>query len=486
MFHKAVARLETRRPDPSLRPRRRFLPRAGRTVVPGPPADPVGSVARPADPGAAGPAAGPAAAAAGPGLGFPPEILLSDTTLCDGELAPGVAFSAQEKLRIAERLALLGVPLIEAGFPAVSAEEVAAVRGIVEAELGVAVQAIARPLKHDIDMAVHSGAHRIALCVGTSDAHVERWLRTDRAHLLAQIQDAVGYARKSGRQIVFTAEDATRTDPDFLLAALCAAADAGADAIGLADTAGVATPESIADLVRRAAAGCPLPITVHCRNDLGLATANTIAALGAGATGAQCSVLGLGGRAGNTCLEELALALEVGYHVRTGLDLRGLAPLARQVAALAGQVIGPGRPVVGRNAFLHESGLRTSAVVHEPSTYEPYPPELIGRGRGFTIGKHTGPAGAGHILARRGLTLTDSELAALLGEADRRGFRGEPLRENELFRLAQRLFAGPDARSEPGNAPLPTVSGLLAAQPAGTDSPAAQRVIERDALNGAG
>lgn len=199
------------------------------------------------------------------------------------------------------------------------------------------------------------------------------------------------------------------------------------------------TPHSIAALVRYAADNCPVPITVHCRNDLGLATANTIAALGSGATGAQCTVLGLGGRAGNTCLEEFALALEVGYGIRTGLDLRGLAPLARQVAALAGQVIGPGRPVVGRNAFLHESGLRTGAVVREPGIYEPFPPELVGRSRGFAVGRDSGRAGVGHILGRYGLELADSQLDELLSDVRHREFRGDPLREDELLRMAQAL-----------------------------------------------
>ena len=464
MFHKAVAQLEAWRPHPSVRqssgrPARTdpaghragigsgfgFGAGTGRGSFSGGPRTTPGGSAPGGVPGAAvrpsssAPLPGPEPLGPDADPGLPPEILISDTTLCDGELAPGVAFSRDEKLRIAERLAALGVPLIEAGFPAVSADEVAAIRGIVEAELGAAIQVIARPLKHDIDMAVHSGAHRIALCIGTSDAHVQRRLRTDRPQLLRQIRDAVGYARQSGRQIVFVAEDAVRTDPEFLITALCAAADAGADAVGLADTVGVGTPHSIAALVRRVADSCPVPITVHCRNDLGLATANTIAALGSGATGAQCAVLGLGGRAGNTCLEELALALEVGYGIRTGLDLRGLAPLARQVAALAGQVIGPSRPVVGRNAFLHESGLRTSAVVREPGIYEPYPPELVGRSRGYAVGKDSGRAGIGHILGRYGLELANAQLDALLDDVRRREFRGDPLREDELLRMAQSL-----------------------------------------------
>ena len=364
-------------------------------------------------------------------------IVIIDSTLRDGEQVPGVAFSPEDKLRVATRLAAIGVPVIEAGFPAVSPEEVAAVRGIVDAGLESEIQVIARPLKHDIDVAVDSGAQSIALFIGTSDSHIERKLRTDRKQVLRQVRDSVGYAKRSGRRVVLVAEDATRTDPDFLAVVCIVAANAGADAIGLADTVGVATPKSIAQLVRHIIASCPLPVGVHCHNDLGMATANSIAALTAGAATVQCSVLGLGGRAGATCLEELALALEVAYDYRTGLDLRGLQPLAEHVALLAGQSVPPGKAVVGRNAFLHESGLHTGGgIVREPSTYEPYPPELTGRSRGFAVGRNSGRSGIGYLLARHDLVLSTGEMDRLLNEIKRRKYRGEPLREDELLRLA--------------------------------------------------
>ncbi len=368
---------------------------------------------------------------------LPPSVVLSDTTLRDGEQAPGVAFNPAAKIALATRLAALGVPLIEVGFPAVSAEEVEAIRGIVAADLDAVIQVIARPVERDIAMAVESGAHSIAVFVGTSDAHIERKLRTDRKRLLRTIHDGVAQAKKSGRQVVFAAEDATRTDPDYLATVLYVAANAGADAIGLADTVGIATPWSIAELVRFVAADCPLPIAVHCHDDLGLATANSLAALRAGASGVQCSVLGIGERAGNASLEEVALTLEVACGHRTGLDLAALTPLAEDVAVLSGQSIMPGKAVVGRNAFLHESGLHTSGIIRDPETYEPYPPELTGRARGFAAGKHSGRSGIQHILARHAVVLDDPALDGLMESVKQREYAGLPLEEAELLRLAE-------------------------------------------------
>jgi isopropylmalate/homocitrate/citramalate synthase len=369
---------------------------------------------------------------------LPPQVVISDTTLRDGEQMPGVAFTPEEKVDLARRLAALGVALIEAGYPAVSDEEAQAVRTIVDIGLDAAVQVIARPVAADIRAAVDSGAHSIALFVGTSDAHVLAKLRTTRERLLTQVADAVALAKRSGRNVVFAAEDATRTDPEFLVRIYLAAADAGADALGLADTAGVATPWLLAGLVRYVAAECPLPIAVHCHNDLGLATANSLAGLLAGASGVQCSVLGVGERAGNAPLEEVVMALETLYDHRTGIDLPALTPLAHHVAALAGQPVTAVKPVVGGHAFVHESGLHVDGVVRDPSTYEPYPPELIGRERSFVFGKHSGRTALRHVLDTHAVDLGEPQLADLLATV-KRGRSAALLDEHAVVEMARTL-----------------------------------------------
>lgn len=373
---------------------------------------------------------------------LPPTVVISDTTLRDGEQMPGVAFAPEEKVELARRLAALGVPLIEAGYPAVSAEEAYAVRAIVDAGLDAAVQVIARPLPADIEAAVESGAHSIALFTGTSEAHVRAKLRTTPERLVAGIRDAVTLAKQSGRNVVFAAEDATRTDPAFLVQVYLAAAEAGADAIGLADTAGVATPWRMAALVRHVAAACPLPIAVHCHNDLGLATANSVAGLLAGASGVQCSVLGVGERAGNAPLEEVVMTLEVAFGHPTGLDLTALTPLAHHVATLTGHLVPAGKPVVGGHAFVHESGLHVEGIVRDPGTYEPYPPELLGRERSFVFGKHSGRSALRQVLDSHAVGLEEGQLAALLATVKERRERrtAAPLDERAVIEMARTLL----------------------------------------------
>ncbi|MFC5753279.1 UbiA family prenyltransferase [Actinomadura rugatobispora] len=350
---------------------------------------------------------------------LPPRVVISDTTLRDGEQMPGIAFGVAEKVELARRLDALGVPLIEVGYPSVSPEEAEAVRAVAGLGLDATIQVIARPVRADIDAAVRSGADSIALFAGTSDAHVRAKLRTTPERLLARVRGAVVHAKESGRQVVFAAEDATRTDPGYLVEIFTAAADAGADAVGVADTAGVATPWRIARLVREVAARTSLPIAMHCHNDLGLATANSLAGLLAGASAVQCSVLGIGERAGNAPLEEVVLALETAYGHPTGLDLTALTPLAHHVAALVGERVPPTRPVVGGHAFTHESGLHVDGLVRDSSSYEPYPPELTGRRRRFVFGKHSGRTALRQVLSDHGLSPSEDELAALLAHVKR-------------------------------------------------------------------
>ncbi|MFL6137197.1 MAG: UbiA family prenyltransferase [Frankiaceae bacterium] len=341
-------------------------------------------------------------------------VVLSDTTLRDGEQMPGVVFSPDEKREIARRLAAAGIPLIEAGFPAVSAEEAAAIGAIVDDGGDALIQAIARPVDRDIDAAVETGAHSIAVFIGTSDSHLRVKLRMTLDEVLRAVDRGVRRAKRAGRQVVFAAEDATRSDIEALVRVCHVAAAAGADTLGLADTAGVANPASMAQLVRTIADECSLPIAVHCHNDLGLATANSLAGLLAGASGVQCSLLGIGERAGNAPLEQVILALHVALGHDTGLDLATLQPLAEHVVSLIGVPIPPYQPVVGANAFTHESGLHLDGINQDPRTYEPYPPELVGRARRIVLGKHSGASAVRAVADAAGIELDDEQLVRVL------------------------------------------------------------------------
>jgi len=345
---------------------------------------------------------------------LPGVVVISDTTLRDGEQMPGVVFSPAEKREIARRLGTAGIPLIEAGFPAVSEEEAAAIRSIVDDGGDALVQVIARPVERDVDAAVETGAHSIAVFIGTSPSHLQAKLRMTLDEVLVAVDRAVRRAKRAGRQVVFAAEDATRTDIDVLLKVCRAAADAGADTLGIADTVGIANPASMAELVREVTAGCPLPVAVHCHNDLGLATANSLAGVLAGASGVQCSVLGIGERAGNAPLEQVVLALHASLGHDPGLDLGVLHPLAEFVSGLIAVPIAPYQPVAGANAFTHESGLHLDGITQDPGTYEPYAPELVGRARRIVLGKHSGVSSVLAVAASAGIALDGDEARAVL------------------------------------------------------------------------
>jgi isopropylmalate/homocitrate/citramalate synthase len=373
------------------------------------------------------------------GEGPPPVVVVSDTTLRDGEQMPGVVFNQAEKIRIARLLVELGVPLIEAGFPAVSDLEAEAIREVVQRCPDSVVQVIARPLDRDVDAAVGTGAHSIAVFLGTSDAHLESKLRMSVDDAERAVAAAVRRAKRAGRQVVFAAEDATRSRPEVLLRVCTAAADAGADALGVADTVGIATPTSMAELVRTVMAGCPLPLAVHCHNDLGLATANSLAAVAAGASGIQCSVLGIGERAGNAPLEQVALALQVALGRAVELDLTRLQPLAEYVAGLIGVPIAPYQPVAGGNAFTHESGLHVDGLVRDATTYEPYPPELVGRERRIVLGKHSGLSSVLAVAQAGQIDLDGRTARSVLAHVKASAQLGQPVGRQDAERLVRQL-----------------------------------------------
>ena len=338
----------------------------------------------------------------------PGQVRIFDTTLRDGEQAPGAGLTAAEKLEVARQLARLNVDVIEAGFPAASPGDFEAVRRIAqETKGGIAVAALARCRDGDPQRAIEAikVAERphLHVFIATSDIHLKHKLRIDREQALADAVRWVAYGREQlGRdaEIEFSAEDASRTDTDFLLQVYGAVVEAGASTVNVPDTVGYAIPAEFAALVGRVVelVGEAATVSVHCHNDLGLATANTLAAVQAGARQVEVTINGLGERAGNASLEEVVMALrtrptqfgEAGSRVQT----EQITPASRLVSYLTGFAIQPNKAIVGGNAFAHESGIHQDGVIKNPLTYEIMTPQSIGlSGSQLTIGKLSGRRG---------------------------------------------------------------------------------------------
>lgn len=343
-------------------------------------------------------------------------IRIFDTTLRDGEQTPGVHLTAAQKLEIAEALAAFGVTTIEAGFPASSPGEMAAVRGIAEQVRTCEIAALARCVPRDIDAAAEAlePAARpvIHVFLGASDIHLERKLRIDRAAALRRIERAVQHARRHVDEVEFSPEDATRTERPFLRQCVRVALEAGATRINIPDTVGCATPAEFGAIIRDIVktvegAAC---VSAHCHNDLGLATANTLAAIEAGAGQVEVTVNGLGERAGNTAVEEVAVAVALKELACTGLDLSRIASLSRRVAELTRVPVQPNRPVVGANAFAHSSGIHQDGILKDASNYEFVPPRLVGvSGHTLVLTARSGRSALSHQAAALGYQLTPEE-----------------------------------------------------------------------------
>ncbi len=331
-------------------------------------------------------------------------VRVFDTTLRDGDQMPGVELDLDEKLRIAMLLDELGVDVIEAGFPASSDIDRRAVSEAASVVSRAKVAGLARTRRSDIDAAVEAGAHIVHVFIATSEIHMRNKLRMSRDEVLNAAVEAVEYARDRGVDVLFSAEDATRSDPVFLVEVYKAVVEAGAGYINIPDTVGVATPwrmEWLVSLVRRSLPSW-VRVDVHCHNDFGLAVANSLAGVRGGADGVQVTVNGFGERGGNAALEEVVAALHFLLGRRTNVDMSKLTPVAREVARLFGVQLPPNKPVVGLNAFAHEAGIHVHGVLQDPSTYEPMPPEAVGNTRRIVLGRHSGRAAVAYALSSMG------------------------------------------------------------------------------------
>ncbi|MER9419433.1 homocitrate synthase [Mesorhizobium sp. M0306] len=336
-----------------------------------------------------------------------------NATLRDGEQAPGVAFTTTEKLEIAESLAAAGVTEIEIGTPVMGADEIETIRAAVARRLPVRLMAWCRMTSLDLDAAIESGVHAVNLSLPASDIQLAAKLGLDKAGALQVIEHMVRRAAAAGFFVAVGCEDASRANRDHLARVIETAARAGASRVRLADTVGVLDPFSTFELVAQLVAQSPIDLEVHAHNDLGLAAANTLAAIRAGARHASVTVLGLGERAGNAALEEVAAAMAVLDGADTGIELTALPDLAAQVAWAARRQTAAIKPVVGADVFTHESGIHVAGLLKDSRTYQGLDPALVGRCRRIVIGKHSGATAIAHVLSESGRDL-DPDLAAAM------------------------------------------------------------------------
>ena len=371
-------------------------------------------------------------------------VRVFDTTLRDGEQTPGVSLSPEDKVRIARVLDGLGVDAIEAGFPVISDGEARAVRMICREGLSAQVCGLARADKRDIDAAADAGLSYVHAFIATSDIHLEYKLKMSREEALSRAVGSVEYAKSRGMEVEFSAEDATRTDRAFLSEVFGAVAGAGADRVDIPDTVGYSTPAYMAEIVRDAIeATGGIPVSVHCHNDFGLAVANAISGLQAGARCAHVTVNGIGERAGNASLEELVMALQClrfGEGFETGIHSERIYAASKEVSRLAGIQVQPNKAIVGDNAFGHESGIHTHGVLSNPLTYEPISPELVGRSRWLQVGKHAGLHGMNAMLAEYGIRPTAEQSRAILARVKGAGDRGRQVTDVELLSMASEVM----------------------------------------------
>ena len=387
-------------------------------------------------------------------------VRIFDTTLRDGEQSPGATMSATEKLEIARALGRLGVDIIEAGFPAASPDDLAAVRNIADqvgrSDRAPIICGLARASHKDIDAAwegVKSAIRpRIHTFIATSELHMQHKLRMSRQEVLERVRDMVKHARNLCGDVEFSAEDAGRSDPQFLWRVVEAAIAAGASTVNIPDTVGYTTPDEFGALIAGIVANVPnlhqTIISVHCHDDLGLATANTLAGLRAGARQAEVTINGIGERAGNCALEEVVMALATRlplHKLRTGIDPTQLVRTSRLVANVTGFPVPPNKPIVGGNAFAHESGIHQDGMLKNASTYEIMQPETVGAGgTQLVLGKHSGRHAFARRLEELGYVLDDARLDEAFARFKRTAERRKLVTDAELEALVSADLPGAD------------------------------------------
>ena len=368
------------------------------------------------------------------------KVTIYDSTLREGEQMPGVRFTPEQKLEIAKMLIEAGVQQIEAGFAAVSAEECRAIRSIASAKGEAEILSLARAKKEDIDAAMRCDVDMVLIFIATSDLHMKKKLRMTEDQVIEAISSSVRYAKDHGLKVGLSTEDTTRSELPFLKRAYSAASDSGADRLGITDTLGCATPQMISDLVRFIKGFSKKPVSVHLHNDFGLALANALAAVDAGAGAVATTVCGFGERAGNVPLEQFAMAMKHLYGRDLGIRTEMLTPIAEKVSACAKIQMSPIQPWVGAHAFAHESGIHVAAVLNDPRTYEFLPPETVGNKRNIVMGKHSGRSLMAAKLKEKNISARKGELDEIFSRVKKLGEKNGKVSEEEFWTIVDSVL----------------------------------------------
>jgi homocitrate synthase NifV len=341
-------------------------------------------------------------------------VIINDTTLRDGEQTAGVAFTLAERMAIADALATAGVPELEVGIPAMGVQEQEEIRTIVGMGLPARPIAWCRMREDDLRAAVACGITMVNLSISVSDQQITRKLERDRNWVLAQTSRVVAMARDAGLEVAVGGEDSSRADPDFLLRLVETAERAGARRFRFADTLGVLDPFATRDAFRRLRQATSLELEIHAHDDLGLATANSLAAVAGGATHVNTTVNGLGERAGNAPLEEVVVALLHIHGRSTGVPPRALPDISALVAGASGRPVPVNKSIVGEAIFTHEAGIHVQGLLRDPANYQTFDPGELGRQHRLVLGKHSGVAAVIWALGQLGLPVGEIQARAVL------------------------------------------------------------------------
>lgn len=367
-------------------------------------------------------------------------IRILDTTLRDGEQTPGVSLTAEDKIEIAQQLSKLGVDIIEAGFPSSSEGERKIVKEIAKQGLTSKICALSRCTKKDIDAALECDVDIIHVFIPTSPVQMKYAVNMTPQQVLDSAVESIQYVKKHGVACEFSPMDATRTEKPFLKEICLAAQDAGMDSLNTPDTVGCMIPRTTYEFFKELKSYIKVPLSAHCHNDFGLAVANSLAAVEAGADQVHTAINGLGERAGNAALEEVVTTLHVVYGYKTNINTRLLYSTSRMVSSLSGVSVQVNKAIVGENAFAHESGIHTRGVTEQPLTFEPISPELVGRTRKLVAGKLAGTRGIQAELNEIGIHPTDAQLADIVKRVKELGDKGKMVTDADLIAITSAVM----------------------------------------------